>query len=135
MSQIIVPNVGERTILDQLIAGWNGGEIPRLKLFTNNYTPIATSVAGDFTEPTVTGYGYIDLDSWAAALTDPDGVAYTLHPSVTFSGSTGPVTVYGYFVTDDAGVLLWAVRFDASVSYGTGASVTIIPIMRLRQIP
>ena len=88
-----------------------------LKLFVSNTTPTQTSTAGSFTE--AAGGGYVaktlTMGSWTVTpANDPSDAVYA-EQVFTFTGAltTNP-TIYGYFVVDADGVLLWAERLTAS---------------------
>lgn len=118
----IVTNAGELRCLNKI------AEIPRkIALFTNNVTPTATSVIGDFTKPVWSGYADQDLDDWPAAATLVTGEANTTHPNVTFTytGVAVDVSIRGvviYDPTDDT--VLEVVKYDApEVVNGAGSHV------------
>jgi hypothetical protein len=76
----------------------------RFKLFVNNYTPVVTSVIGDFTEPSNTGYAEFTGTGW----TTPASVAGIQSSTVgnntwTFTANALTETVYGWtFEIEDA---------------------------------
>ena len=109
---LVVPDAAEARILESFLAG------PlTLRLFGNNYVPIATSLAANFTE--IVGNIYTSqpllLASWVITLNNP---SLAVHPMLSwvFTGIiNAPGTIYGYFVTRDSdGFLMWAERFDAA---------------------
>lgn len=118
----IVTNVGERRCLDKI------AELPRkIALFVNNLTPTPTSVIGDFTKPSWSGYADQDLDSWPAATTLVGGEANITHPNVTFAytGVAVDVTVYGVVVFDPTdNAVLEVVKYEtAEVINGAGSHI------------
>lgn len=111
---IVVPNVAENNLLDVLnLRDTTPGYTCRL--FTNNYTPIATTVLGDLTEAVFMGYLAQPL-AGAAASTTSGGKGSTTWNTLTFTNNSGaPVTVYGYYITDTANTkLFWAERDPAA---------------------
>lgn len=84
------------------------------RLYTNNYTPLDTSVLGNFTEAAGGGYAAIALGTtWVI---NPFSVAPAdaVHPAIsyTFTGTlTGLATVYGVYITDSANVVIFAEKF------------------------
>lgn len=97
---------------------WTGEKAPvtlTIKLFRNDYVPVKGTVLGSLTEATFTGYASIDLTN---PVTQPalDGTdrAWVLWDLVSWTkaGATGN-TIYGYWVEDDDGNLLYVERFDS----------------------
>jgi len=84
-----------------------GGE---LCLYQNNFTPIDTMVIGDLTEADFDGYARIPLTGWSAPALNGDFKAQTDLPAqiFTMTGSTTPNDIYGVFVVDGSGNLLYA---------------------------
>lgn len=112
---LVVTDVGEKVMLDYVRAGsvLSGAN---LHLYKNNYLPVDSSVAADFTVATFTGYGGAILGSGVAATT-VGGKAYVPFTQRTFSVSAngGPSnSIYGYYIYNSGtGQLLFAERFAA----------------------
>lgn len=109
---LVVPEVGEALMLTAIVSY----KALTLKLYSNNYTPVDGSVAGDFTE--VAGGGYADIDlsaaSWTIGGGAPGVAVYNSFQNFQFTGATNaPGTVYGYYLINSDGVLIWAERFPA----------------------
>lgn len=85
-----------------------------LKLFTSNTTPADTDTAATYTEASGGGYAAKTLTngSWSFnSVNDPSKVSYA-EQTFTFTGPlTGNATVYGYYVVNADGVLIFAERF------------------------
>lgn len=106
---LTVPNAAETLVLQKLL-----NQVLTLRLFSNNKTPGETDTVGSYTE--VAGGGYAGKALAYASWTVSEGVAAYPAQTFTFTGATtAPGTIYGYYVTDASGDLLWAERFDASV--------------------
>lgn len=111
---LFIPNVGASDALDYFTNRATPEDLV-LKLYTNDYTPVEGSVAGDFTEASGSGYSPITLtgSSWGAPA-DLGGlgmIATYAAQRFTFSGSLG--NVYGYYlVRSSSGVLAGAERFS-----------------------
>ena len=94
-----------------------GGKDLTLKLYTNNYTPLDTSVAGDFTEAAGGGYAAVTLTNGSWTITpgnDPSDAVYA-QQVWTFTGPlTGNTTIYGWFIVDADGVCWKAEKYDFS---------------------
>jgi hypothetical protein len=116
---IVLADVGADIILKAYFNNsWAaGGKNLTLKLYTNNYTPLDTSVAGSFTEASGGGYAAKTLSngSWTVTVgNDPSDAVYA-QQTFTFTGElSGAASVYGYFVVDADGVLLLAEKFAYS---------------------
>lgn len=121
----VFTNEGEKMLLERSVGKVAAGSL-KLKLFTNDYTPVHDDVVADYTEMgAVQGYTEKTLTTagWNAA-TAGTGVGTSLSNKAqitypqqqwTFDGTGGSVTVYGYFITDDGEtVLLGAERFTSS---------------------
>lgn len=115
---LLVPDVGEVEFLTRVLT-YEGS---KLKLFTNDYTPIESTVIGNLTECVVTGYaqksltGTVSGGTWViSTLTNVTTASYAQQEFLP----TTAVSCYGYAVTNSAGTtLLWAERF-------TGAPFTL----------
>jgi hypothetical protein len=108
-----------------------GGNNLTLKLYSNDYTPVDTSVAGSFTEVSGGGYAAITLTngSWTVTVgNDPSDAVYA-QQTFTFTGTIGGSgTVYGYFVVDADGTLVWAERFATSFTPAqNGDNIKVTP--------
>jgi hypothetical protein len=94
-----------------------GGNNLTIKLYVNDYTPLDTSVAGDFTEAADGGYGSKTLTcgSWTVTVgNDPSDAVYA-QQTWTFTGPlNGSATIYGYWVVDADGVLVYGERLTTS---------------------
>lgn len=106
-----------------------------LRLFTNNYTPVDTSVTGDFTEASGGGYAEITLSrgSWTVTVGhDPSDATYA-QQTFTFTGPlAGSASVYGYFVADADDVTIFAETFVYPFTpYYNGDLVKITPLVKL----
>ncbi len=130
---IVIPNAGEALLLEWML-GKTAPEAMTLKLYTNNYTPIETSVAGSFTEASGSGYAAKSLASasWSVVSGDPAVGSYA-QQTWTFTGALG--SVYGYYVVGaTSGTILWAERFtDGPYTVGaSGDAIRITPRMTLK---
>lgn len=102
-------------------------------LYTNNLTPLLTTVLGDFTEAAWAGYvaqTVVDADFTIKAVVSHLG-SFLAAP-VAFANTSGaPVNAYGYFVTDNTtGDFVTCARFDsAPVTIPDGESRQVIPIL------
>jgi hypothetical protein len=92
-----------------------GGNNLTLNLFVNNVTPTDTGIT--YTPCTITGYSAVSLvdGNWTVLAEDAvltDGIPrakYNEQCQFTFTGGFGQ-TIYGYYVTDADGVIIYAER-------------------------
>jgi hypothetical protein len=85
-------------------------------LFINDITPTPATVAEDFSVPTWTGYAPLPLTAWGLPYLNTDGNAEMAHAPLVYLAITPaePVaTVYGYFVVDGLGRLIWSDRLPS----------------------
>jgi len=105
----------------------------KLHLFKNDFVPTRASVLADFTEADFDGYAAVDLpvaSSFPAIQLDALGNLTQVIPGTyTFTGDdpqTAAQSVYGYYVTDQAGaVLVGFHRFLDPVDF-TSASMQLV---------
>jgi hypothetical protein len=105
--------------INHTVAGNFDGPIygSKMGLFTNSPTLSRTSVLGDLTVATYTGYALAAL-TWSAAQRKPDGSIRSETGLVTFqpTDAVTPNTITGYFVQSGTGShLLWAAIFDSAI--------------------
>lgn len=94
----IIHDEGELSLLAILRSGTPGWAF---RLFKNNFTPVATSVLGDFTEADFSGYSIID-PAWAAAAEvsgKAEADATTTMEFVHNGGGTAN-NIYGWFLVN-----------------------------------
>ena len=98
---LVVPDIGERSMLDNL----NKNTTPEaftLKLYSNNFDCLETSVAGDFTECSGSGYASKSLTraNYNSAVTPASGtITVAVDASLkTFTRSAGSYITDGFFV-------------------------------------
>lgn len=122
---LIVPNVMEVLALNWLLKT----EDLFLRLYSNDYTPVETSTFNSYVE--VAGGGYatktLDKDNWTIFSGEPSYGLY-VRQDFTFTGATTLTNIYGYYVSDVAGVVRWAERFGtAPVAPIAGSKIRITP--------
>ena len=110
---IMVQDSGAASILNAYFNNtWAaGGKNIVMHLFTNNVTPADTDTAGTYTEASGGGYSAITLNngSWTVSSVGSIEQAAYAAQTFTFTGAlTGSATVYGYYVVDASGTLLFS---------------------------
>jgi hypothetical protein len=107
-----------------------GGKNLTMRLFVNNYTPLDTSTAGNFTEASGGGYVAKTLTNGSWAESNVAGIEQAAYASQTwtFTGAltTNP-TVYGYYVTDSDGVAIYA-EAQASFTPANNGDQIVTPV-------
>lgn len=106
-----------------------------LRLFTNNYTPVVTSLNNMFTDAAGGNYAAITLDknSWTTALNGNISESTQNEQTFTFTGNlTGNAAVYGYFITDANNAAIWAERFGNNFTpTNNGDTIKITPKLQM----
>ena len=139
----VLCNEGEKILLEAALGKVAAGAL-KLKLYTNDYTPVHTSVVADFTEMgAVQAYAEKTLATatWIAGVAGTgvgsaaSNKASITYPQQTFTadGTGGAQTAYGYFITDNAETsLIGGERFSAAKAYASvGDIIKITPALRL----
>ena len=131
---IVVCNAGELRLLDLALKTALSVDEPfTLRLFKNDYTPIATSAVGDLTEADFTDYTAKTLNrsGWSASTTITGAASITYGTAQTWTcGATGN-TVYGAYVLDGSGNLVWAERFAEERVLVSSDTITYTPTLTL----
>lgn len=128
---LILPSASEKTMLEFAL-GINTPNNQSLKLFVNDYVPVDSSIAANFTEMSTLGYAAKALvkATWVVTAGGDGAVASGAYPQQTWTFTAGSlVNVYGYYIVDSvSGLLLWAERFpSAKPIQNTGDQIIIIP--------
>ena len=134
MSNLIVPDEAELRALTDIANALNslrGAGVLKVKLFKNDYTPVAGTTVASFTEANFTGYAAtVPSDPFGTPYTNADGKAEIDMPSNvnwTASDAVTPNTIYGYWVEDTSlSKVRWAERFDAAIDMTTAAKYLAI---------
>ena len=123
---LVIPNASEVKLLNNLL-NISAPTNTILHLYSNNLTPSSTTVIGNVTETASGGYAAITLtsSSWTVA-TSGGGITTASYAEQTFNITTS-ATIYGYYITNLAGDLLWLERFTAAPFQlpGSGGQVLI----------
>src|SRR5437867_487466 len=111
----VVLQQGDLQFLDRLRL--TGNDLTTLKLFQHNHDPLVTDVDANYTEATFSGYVPKALGTWNAAYVNPSGQGEIDANVQVFSHNGGPAAnnVYGAYVDNGAGNVVYAERFPAPV--------------------
>jgi len=126
---LVVPQAGARRLLDKLI----GASALTYHLYVGDVPPVILpgTVIGDFTEASYPGYAAQLSAGWGAAV-DVAGRATATAANLTFTrgaGAGAAQNIYGYYVTDVGGNLVYAERGTAPpyVFAVTGDNLVVTP--------
>lgn len=103
---------------------------PHMKLYSNDFTPLPTSILGDFTEATFGGYT-MQAPTFSAPVYDQNGIPAAPMGPVTFTcdGSSSGFA-YGWYLIDSTGALVCAGRFDnAPLSFVSNGDAAVLFLM------
>jgi hypothetical protein len=134
---LVLSDVGADVVLKGFFNdSWaSGGRNLTLKLYCTNVTPADTNTAGSYTA--CTGGGYADKTltngSWTVSTgNDPSDATYA-EQTFTFTGVlTTNTTIYGYYVLDADGVLVWAELLGSTFTpANNGDNVKLTPRFQL----
>src|SRR5262245_30604825 len=112
---IVIPVQERLVIVDNMHAV--GGPLAgnKVDIYKNDYVPTSTSIASAFTPCDFVGYAQSAVIVWLPAFLNTLEQAVTVSQTVvTFrpTDSTKPQVAFGYYITDTAGNLVFAERFD-----------------------
>jgi hypothetical protein len=127
MSNVVLQQ-GDTAILDRLRLDNNA--LKTLRLFQNNHTPGVADVNANYTEATFTGYASVALGTWNPAFLNGSNQGEIDANPVTFTRTAGATsnTIYGAYVTDNAGDVVYAEKFSAPITMAsTGDTFTYTP--------
>jgi len=131
---LIVCDGGLIGSLDRLKTGWE--LVLRAGLFQNDYQPLQEDTLGDYVPADFSGYGGLQFTySWdAAVIAGPRAI--TASGAITWIHDGGPIQnyIFGYYVVDALGALVWAERFCPAPRpmNGVGMRIRIRPQFTLR---
>ncbi|MBA7586569.1 hypothetical protein ES695_00105 [Candidatus Atribacteria bacterium 1244-E10-H5-B2] len=128
LDALVVPDVGEVLLLSYALNKVAATDV-KLKLFTNDYTPVEGSVVANFTEAVAAGYTAIELAGASWTIESDGGVTTATYAQQTFT-FTAASTNYGYYITNnDGSQVLWAERFsDAPHNIPSGGGTEKITV-------
>jgi hypothetical protein len=131
---LVLLDVGADEILKTYFNNYRpgGGNNLTLRLFANNVTPAQAGIS--YTEAAGGGYAEITLTNGSWTITtgnDPSDAIYA-QQTWTFTGAlTTNLNVYGYYVTDAAGTIIYAELFAGYITPGNGTVIKVTPKFQL----
>lgn len=140
MANMVIPIAASPNVLAYLAYIWSQvGAKLTCKLYQNDVTPDKDTVIGDLTEATFSGYAPVTITGWnfGSVGLDAEDRAVTVGDNVpifTHSGGATDNMIYGYYVVDNVGALMWVQRIDeAPVPIdAAGRFVGVNPLFTLR---
>lgn len=128
---IVIPNEGKILALERWLApDVATGEDWIVKTYSNNYTPVAGSSSGNFTESAYTGYLAVHVTEadWGAAAITSDVAYSTSSLTPSYTCTAGTEAVYGWYAVGAiSGKVLAAERFSTTLTTVPGATITLSP--------
>lgn len=98
-------------LIDGAVAGLCNGIPTYLGLYRNDVTPDRATVLADLTEADWASYGRLAMGGWTPATVVAHLGLIVQNPQVfVYDGTGGTMDIYGYFVVDNSGHLLWVQR-------------------------
>jgi hypothetical protein len=131
---LITFNAGAQEIARRALNYSATGDV-KLKLYQSNTTLSETTVIGDLTIATWTGYADITLTgaSWTVTSADPASASYAKQTFTSSAGSQSQAN-YGYVVTNSAGTIaLWGETFSDGpyTIVNNGDKIEVTPVWTL----
>jgi len=128
---IVVTDEAEILMLQMLLNVVNNDD-QIIHLYTNDVTPVKSTLQSSLDEATEAGYAPITLTGTTWGVTQVAGVTTAEYPPVTFNLSEA-ATLYGYYVTNTDDDIMWVERFSGAPFElpGPGGSVAISQTLEL----
>lgn len=128
---LVLTNVGDLSLLTQIVAFWNGAGDVIIHLVKADWTPSETTVESDMTEATFAGYSEQTATGWTAPTT-VSSKAKTVADVLIFTRSTTGTaqTIYGYWAepSDSPGDVLWSEKFSSPITLtNAGEGIALTP--------
>lgn len=118
-------------IITKNVLGQGISTIPKLRLFTNNHTPVATDTLATFTQCTLAGYADVGVAPLTWTGSSAGGVATYTYPTITFTFSAyaGGTTIYGAVLYDStSGKALFAFLLDTPYAVPAGGGTLSVAL-------
>lgn len=127
---VVITEYGERKLLNLMLKEpTTANQKFTIHLFKNDITPTDTTVVGDFTEADFTNYAAVDLlrANWNNAITDSGSGKSVYNSAITWTAGTTGNTIYGSYVLDVSGNLIFSRRFSSPRTMNNTNTLTITP--------
>lgn len=129
---IVIPDEGDIELLTKTLkATLDVDESYSLRLYRNDYTPVAGSTLAAFTEATFQGYFRWDLSraGWSVPVISAGRAVseWTLN-EVAWTIASGTQDIYGYYVVAPLlAKVAWAERFNEPRTLTAGEKLIVLP--------
>ena len=124
---LVIANTGDVLSLQRTF-NYAAADNAKLHLFTNNYTPTKTDTTSSYTEASDTSYAAVALTGTNWSVTTVSSVTTGTYPAQTFTFA-GAQTVYGYYITNNAGTtLIGAEAFPSALTIPSGGGTITITL-------
>ena len=128
----LIPNLSKPYLLDEFL---NASDFV-VRLFTNNI--VGDEINLVFTQPTFSGYSFFNLNKndWGISTLNVNYATCAYKVPVVFNnmGSTESENIYGYYVTNSAGEILWYEKFSAPKKINVEEGIAINIVVNLNKI-
>lgn len=130
---LVVPDEGERRLLEYIVNKASPTNVV-IHLYVNSVDlSTETFTASSFTEATASGYSSVTLNGASWTVSTVAGVSTAVYDdTITFSFTAGQ-SVYGYYMTNTSGAILWAEQFPGAPFNlpVTGGDISVRPQVQL----
>lgn len=139
---LVVTNQGEARALE-IVLNKVAADNLEIRLFKNNYTPVAASTLGNFTEADFSGYPDEGIPLVAGDwVVTPGAPSEAEHPQVIFESNADQAEqlIYGYYVVEanpsSNGIVRWAERFSTGPMNieNNGDQIKITPVFEAASV-
>ena len=129
----------KNSLQDNVNHATSGGILSDNTLKMHLYTSPSTGLTGaevlaSFTEAAFTGYSAVSLTGFGTVALSGTSYAYSTGINATFTATGAYQTIYGYFVTNAAGTVLYAAEdFSAAIVLSSSVNTIIVTPQMSRQ--
>lgn len=131
---LVVPNEGELELLRKMLKDTADTEQYLLRLYKNNYDPVATTTLTDFTEADFTNYvsKTLNRSDWSTPSTNGSGAGQSSVSLQSWTCGASGNTVYGYYVVGaTSGKVLWAEKFGTARALALYDVLNVTPVFTI----
>jgi hypothetical protein len=115
----VLANEGTTDMLSAYLAGGTPPTL-KLRLYSNNHTPVIGDTVSAYTEVTAAGYAAITLSPGSWVVSTVSGHVVAAYPAQVFL-MTAAFTAYGYYITDSGGTRLEGAELASGGPFTFGA--------------
>jgi hypothetical protein len=124
---LLVADTGDVLALQRML-NFVAADNCKLHLFSNSYTPAKGDTVASYTECVGTGYAAATCTGASWSVTTVSHVTTATYPAITFTFSVAQ-TVYGYYITNNAGTtLIGAEAFPSALTIPSGGGTVTVTL-------